>query len=151
MQASSKVEIITKSATETKKLGYLLASTVQQKKTIKKDGALVISLEGDLGTGKTTFTQGFAEGLGIKEKIQSPTYVILKIYKIKKYDFIHIDAYRVGPKDFATLGWKEFVKDPKNIILVEWGNKIKKILPKSALRILFTHQKGDERKIKIYH
>ena len=179
MQILQKVEIITKSAAETKKLGQLLASEIVGSRTSDKR-ALVISLEGDLGAGKTTFTQGFAEGLGIREKIQSPTYVILKIYKItsptspislvrrggkKRYvslssvgevkssgkvkNLIHVDAYRVGLKDFAVLGWKDFVKNPQNIILVEWGNKIKKILPKGTLHILFAHQKGDERKIKI--
>ena len=132
-------------------------------------GPVVISLEGDLGAGKTTFTQGFAEGLGIKEKIQSPTFVILKVYAIshtpyaishkkqnvrhKAYgvqQLIHVDAYRLQAKDFKVLGWKEFIKNPQNIILVEWGNKIKSILPKNATRILFEHRKNPkERKIRI--
>lgn len=130
-------------------------------------GQVVISLEGDLGTGKTTFTQGFAGGLGIKEKIQSPTFVILKIYalsqkkkgaKHKAYglrQFIHVDAYRLKAKDFKILGWKEFINPPAggphNIILVEWGNKIKNILPKDTVRIIFKHRKNSkERNIIIY-
>lgn len=155
MQMTSNVEIITKNASETKKLGTLFAQEIYEgndrsrTSIMSRKHATVISLEGDLGTGKTTFAQGFAEGLGIKEKIQSPTYVILKIYKIKKYDFIHIDAYRVGSKDFTVLGWKDFIKNPQNIIVVEWGTKIKKILPKNTIHILFTHQKVDERRIKI--
>ena len=136
-------------------------------------GPVVISLEGDLGAGKTTFTQGFAEGLGIKEKIQSPTFVILKVYAIshtpyaishkkqnvrhKAYgvqQLIHVDAYRLQAKDFKVLGWKEFINPPaggpKNIILVEWGNKIKSILPKNPIRILFEHGKNPkEREINI--
>ena len=118
---------------------------------------LVISLEGDLGTGKTTFAQGFAEGLGIKEKIQSPTFVILKIYKIgvkakeswSRKQLIHVDAYRLHFKDFKVFGWEDFVKNPENIILVEWGNKIKKILPKDTIRILFKHNTKTSRKIVI--
>src|SRR3989344_7783533 len=150
MQISQKVEIITKSGAETKKLGVLLARTIQQEDRTKKDGALVVSLEGDLGAGKTTFAQGFAEGLGIKERITSPTFVILKIYRVKnKKDLIHIDAYRIGARDLAVLNWKEFVKETRNIILIDWGGRVKKILPKDTIRILFAHHKSDERKIKI--
>ncbi len=144
---NTKFEIITKSNAETKSLGALLADTLYKGRTKKR--ALVISLEGDLGAGKTTFTQGFADGLGIKEKVKSPTFVILKIYKIKKMDFIHIDAYRIGTKDFEVLGWKEFIKNPKNIILVEWGDRIKKILPRTAIHIKFKHGASEhERTIK---
>lgn len=162
---NSTTDIITKNATETKKLGMLLAQEIISPplqggvwgggKSNKQ--AIIVSLEGDLGTGKTTFTQGFAEGLGIKEKIQSPTYVILKTYKIstKKTkhrvfgNLIHIDAYRVRSKDFMLLGWEELIKNLQNIILVEWGPRIKKILPKDTVHIIFVHQKGNERKVKI--
>lgn len=145
MEMNKNTEVITKSDTETKKLGALLAKTIQEKRPKKK--AQVISLEGDLGAGKTTFAQGFAEGLGIKEKIKSPTFVILKIYNIKKIDFIHIDAYRVGSKDFVTLGWKDFISNSQNIILVEWGDRIKKILPKDTIHIKFEHIEKDKRGI----
>lgn len=176
---NNKIEITTKNASETKKLGSLLAKTIIDGSPTSINST-IISLEGDLGTGKTTFTQGFAEGLGIREKIQSPTYVILKIYNLtasasrkrandiftsdKKNKillkrakasgnkkFIHIDAYRVGPKDFVILGWKNFIKNPNNIIMVEWGDRIKKILPKNTTHILFSHQKCDERKIKFFN
>lgn len=111
--------------------------------------AVVVSLEGELGAGKTTFTQGFAEGLAIREKIQSPTFVILKIYDIpkSKKNLIHVDAYRLQSKDFKILGWKEFIKNPNNIILIEWGNKIKNILPKNTTRILFEHGKNSKERI----
>src|SRR3989344_584801 len=96
------IKIFTKSDKETKKLGEVLAREILKEKPKKR--ALVISLEGDLGAGKTTFTQGFGEALGVREKIQSPTFVILKIYKINKKsnfkNFIHVDAYRINAKDF---------------------------------------------------
>lgn len=132
---------------ETKKLAKNFAEGV-----FEIVGPIIISLEGDLGAGKTTFTQGFAGGLGIREKIQSPTFVILKIYDIPKSrkNFIHVDAYRLKAEDFKILGWKEFIKNPENIILVEWGNRIKKILPKKTIRILFEHgKKSSERYVKV--
>lgn len=136
------LEIITKNDVETKKLGESLASEILHAGS-KDKKSFVISLEGDLGAGKTTFTQGFAKGLGIKDRIKSPTFVILKIYKIPKKNrfkkLIHVDAYRLGSKDFKAFGWKEFVNDSQNLILVEWGNKIKDILPAASLIISFGH------------
>lgn len=144
------MKLISKSEKETKNFARKFA-----KEALKMPGPVVISLEGDLGAGKTTFTQGFAGGLGIKEKIQSPTFVILKIYDIPKNNknLIHVDAYRLQAKDFKVLGWKEFINPPaggpQNIILVEWGNKIKNILPKNTVRILFEHDKKNSRIINI--
>ncbi len=150
------MEIITKSDKETKKLGEKLAREILKSFYAKasKDKlktATVLSLEGDLGAGKTTFTQGFAKGLGIKEKIKSPTFVIMKIYAVEGSlpagqagptffkNFIHVDAYRLRTVDFTVLNWKDFVRNPKNLILVEWGNKIKNILPKGSITISFGH------------
>ncbi len=98
--------------------------------------AVVIGLKGELGAGKTTFAQGFAKGLGMKEKITSPTFVILK----KFGNFYHIDAYRLqNPRELLALGWKEIIADPRNIVLVEWADRVKKILPKDAMRIVFSY------------
>ncbi|MDP3934805.1 MAG: tRNA (adenosine(37)-N6)-threonylcarbamoyltransferase complex ATPase subunit type 1 TsaE [Candidatus Giovannonibacteria bacterium] len=152
-----KIDIFTKSDKETKKLGEALAKEIMKPSSTKATEdklktATVLSLEGDLGAGKTTFVQGFGKFLGIKERIQSPTFVILKIYKINKKanfkNFIHVDAYRLKSKDFKVFGWENFIKNKNNIILVEWGNKIKNILPKNSLRIIFKHGKNfSERKI----
>lgn len=147
------MKFVSKSDKETKNFAKKFAS-----KALKTAGTLVFSLEGELGAGKTTFTQGFAEGLGIKEKIQSPTFVILKIYPLRRptsklrrwtsfSHFIHVDAYRLRARDFKVLGWKEFIKNPHNIILVEWGNKIKNILPKNTIRIIFKHGKNSKERI----
>jgi|SRR3989344_5002038 len=146
------MKFVSKSAKETKNFAKKLVSDILRTAYDTRGTALVISLEGDLGAGKTTFTQGFADGLGIKEKIQSPTFVILKIYPLSsrraKWEnaryLVHVDAYRLQAKDFKVLGWKEFIKNPNNIILVEWGNKIKNILPKNTIRIFFEHGKNSK-------
>ncbi|MEK7502912.1 MAG: tRNA (adenosine(37)-N6)-threonylcarbamoyltransferase complex ATPase subunit type 1 TsaE [Patescibacteria group bacterium] len=146
------MKLVSKSEKETRNFALRLARNIAGLAQDKH--AVVLSLEGDLGAGKTAFTKGFAEGLGIKEKIQSPTFVILKIYRVKGIGarvkrLVHVDAYRLKPKDFKVLGWKEFIKNPQNIILVEWGNKIKSILPKNSLRITFEHGKNSKERIII--
>lgn len=130
---------ISKSDKETKKIGEELGKKA-------KNGTVVL-LKGDLGGGKTTFAQGFAKGLGIREKILSPTFVIMKKFK----NFYHIDCYRLkGEKDLLELGFEEIIKDKKNIVLVEWPEKAKKIMPKDAINVTFGFVKDKERKIEIY-
>ena len=138
------MKLVSKSVKETRLFAKKFA-----KEILKMPNLMVLSLEGEIGVGKTTFTQGFAEALGIKEKVQSPTFVILKIYDIPKSrkNLIHVDAYRLRAKDFKVLGWKDFIKNPSNIILVEWGNKIKNILPKNTTRIIFKHSQTPNERI----
>ena len=100
----------------------------------------LLALRGNLGGGKTTFLQGFAKGLGIKEKILSPTFVILKRFKVTKVfeNFYHIDCYRLkDSKDILELDFKKIVSDPNNIIAVEWPEKIKKVLPTDLIKLDF--------------
>lgn len=154
------LKIITKSAEETKKVGEALAREILKTHNPPRPpylkGGIVISLEGELGSGKTTFAQGFAKGLGIKENPRSPTFVIMRAYTIshKPYalrQLIHVDAYRLSSKDFKALNWKDFVHPPaggsKNIILVEWGNRVKNILPKNSARIVFKHTYHKNRRL----
>ncbi|MEA3453125.1 MAG: tRNA (adenosine(37)-N6)-threonylcarbamoyltransferase complex ATPase subunit type 1 TsaE [Patescibacteria group bacterium] len=142
----------TTSFQKTQKLGEKLAQDFLISKKIEKK-ALVIGLEGDLGGGKTTFVQGFAKGLGIKEKILSPTFVILKKFKIlngRFETFYHIDCYRIGgPKDILDLGFNEIISNSKNIVLIEWANKIKKILPKQVIVLTFEFIDEKVRKIML--
>ncbi|QQG42681.1 MAG: tRNA (adenosine(37)-N6)-threonylcarbamoyltransferase complex ATPase subunit type 1 TsaE [Candidatus Giovannonibacteria bacterium] len=148
------VEILTRSGKETKKLGEILAQEVLKFAFAKASAdklktATVLSLEGELGSGKTTFTQGFAKGLGIKENPRSPTFVIMQIYGVNKLNrsaefvkfknFIHVDAYRLKSKDFKILNWRDFMRNPQNIILIEWGNRVKIIMPRGALILRFRH------------
>lgn len=141
----------TKNALETQKLGKKLAQGFLASKRQNR-GALIIGLEGDLGGGKTTFTQGFAKGLGVKEKILSPTFVILKKFKIPNGRFktlCHIDCYRLrDSKDILDLGFNEMISNLENIIIIEWSDKIKKILPKSVVSFRFTFIDKEIREIE---
>lgn len=141
--------ITTKSASGTKKMASTLAKRVLN---LRHNSAVVIALEGNLGAGKTTFVQGFARALGVREKIQSPTFVLMKVYKLglrtkdKRRKFrhlIHIDCYRIdSPKDLSHLGFKNLLKDKDAIILIEWADRIKKIIPRNAVWFKFNHGKS---------
>ncbi len=139
---------VTKNPVQTQKIAAKLSREILKLKPNKK--AAVIGLIGELGSGKTVFAKGFAEGLGIKKIITSPTFVLEKVYELarKHRHFIHIDAYRLKKsKDLIDLGFKNLIRDPKNIILIEWADRIKNILPKNCLRIKFEHKDKNKRKI----
>lgn len=126
----------------------------------RTDSATVLALAGNLGAGKTSFTQGFARSLGIKEKISSPTFVLLKIYKLpanqrrqKLKNFkhlVHIDCYRLdSPRDLAHLGLKNILADKDAIVIIEWADKIRKLIPKNAIWLNFLYgDKPNQRLIK---
>lgn len=105
----------------------------------KSDEACIVGLYGNLGSGKTTFTQFLAKELGITEPITSPTFVIEKIYETKHSQFarlIHIDAYRLeSGRELQTLNFEELVDNPNNLILIEWPENVKEILPENHLKI----------------
>ncbi len=155
---------ISKSPIETKNLaGKFLKEWLADKKN--RDKNLLVCLEGDLGGGKTTFAQGIAEALEIKEAVTSPTFLIMKKYQaprkrvmelssgypeLSSITLYHFDCYRVkGAQEILDLGWKEIVKEKDNIILVEWAEKIKKILPKDGIWIKFGFVDEDRRKLEI--
>jgi tRNA threonylcarbamoyladenosine biosynthesis protein TsaE len=138
----------TQNVKQTQKIARLLAEEVQKR---KKKGVRVIALEGELGSGKTTFVQGFARALGIKEKVLSPTFVLIKIYAVKKAQFrhlIHIDCYRIdSPKDLLHLGFDGLLKDKDAIILIEWADRVKKLIPPGAIWIRFRHGRRPNKRI----
>lgn len=155
-------EFFTKNENETRKLAKILAQEIiKSKKACPEfiEGALIIGLEGELGSGKTTFIQSFAKGLSIKSKITSPTFVLMKKYKPRKKpevsvrgkNFYHIDCYRIKSyKDILALDFQEIISNPQNIIVIEWAEKIRKILPKDTIWIYFKIISNKEREIKIY-
>jgi tRNA threonylcarbamoyladenosine biosynthesis protein TsaE len=107
--------------------------------------ATVLGLYGDLGSGKTAFTQAIAGLFGVKEGITSPTFVIEKIYELSPsytqayQHVIHIDAYRLEhASELTRLGWSSLLKDPSNIILIEWPEKVAEIMPENHFKIHFT-------------
>ena len=139
---------------ELKKIAIKLAGNPMSRFRLDMDGgALVLALIGDLGSGKTTFARAFAEGLGVKEKIKSPTFIIFRKSKIKNKKFLyfyHFDVYRINSeKEILNLGWKEIISNPENIVLAEWADKIENILPKNSVKINFKHLKGDKREMEI--
>ena len=146
------MEIRTSNDKETKKIGKLLAQeAIYNLENKDRKKALVFALKGDLGAGKTTFTQGFGEGLGLGENITSPTFVVLKKYAFKKGFFYHIDSYRLSQKEeLLDLGFKEIISSPLNVVFIEWADKIKGALPSDSVWVNFEHMGGDQRKIIIY-
>ncbi len=144
--------MITKSGSE--KETQKVASDLANK--ILKDNipphAAVIALEGELGAGKTVFVKSFAKAFGIK-RISSPTFILMSQHKINHKNIlfknlIHIDTYRLkGWQDLIPLGIKELINNPENIILIEWSDRVKKILPKKYIKIHIDHLQKNTRKI----
>lgn len=148
--------MITKNSKETRKVAGELAQKLIKKKIEK---ALIIALEGELGAGKTTFIRGFSKALGVKEKVLSPTFVLIHRHKIKKSltfhasrfkNLYHIDAYRLNSgKDLLKLGIKEIFANPESIVLIEWADRVKKVIPKNSMWVYFNHLGKNKRRIII--
>jgi tRNA threonylcarbamoyladenosine biosynthesis protein TsaE len=156
-------EFITTSSIQTKKLGAMLAQELR--------GGEIVCLIGELGAGKTTFTQGLLKGLKVKGPYTSPTFSIIKHYrkeitnhksqitnkfkiqnsKFKILNIYHIDAYRIASKELLDLGWKDFAGKPDSIVIIEWAERVKKLIPSppagGALWISFEWINDKERKI----
>ena len=122
------MKIIIKTEQDTKNFAAKLAKSLK--------GGEIIALEGDLGAGKTTLTQYLAKALGVKKNITSPTFVLMKIYKveIKKYKLdrlVHVDCYRLDdPQELFYLGIEEYLNKENTVVIIEWADKIKKYLKK---------------------
>ena len=168
-----KQEYLSTSLYQTKKLGekqgQQILKTNKHRALLKtetriKKTATIIAIEGELGSGKTTFVQGFAKELGIKEKILSPTFVIMKKFAIPSLDLpsrrggrnsqfailFHIDCYRIKKtKEILDLNFNEIISNPKNIIVIEWADRIKKIMPKNIIWIKFDFIDRKKRKIVV--
>ncbi|MCU0652859.1 MAG: tRNA (adenosine(37)-N6)-threonylcarbamoyltransferase complex ATPase subunit type 1 TsaE [Candidatus Pacebacteria bacterium] len=148
-----KTTYVTKNPEQTKKLGNLLARSVKRDR--KSGQALVLALSGDLGAGKTNFIQGFARGLGIGETVNSPTFVIAKVYPVKKSKsgfkkFHHVDCYRLDDAaDLAELDFEKVTADPDNIVAVEWPKIAGKFFGNNVLRLEFEVIGEEERRITI--
>jgi tRNA threonylcarbamoyladenosine biosynthesis protein TsaE len=128
---------------ETEKLGFEFAS-----KIISGD---IICLYGDLGSGKTTFVQGLASGLGISERIISPTFVIVRQHSLENNKtFYHIDLYRLeNESELQNIGLSDIFSDKNTIVLVEWAERLGKYLPEKRWDIRFQHLEKDKRQISI--
>ncbi len=118
--------------------------------------AKVIALVGDLGAGKTTFAQGLLRELGVKRRVISPTFLIIRPYSLlvtrTRYSRVfHIDCYRLNNSDeLLSLGFKEILKNPQHIVLIEWPELIKKYLPKDTRWVKIEHpEKGMHRLVRL--
>ncbi len=132
------VRLITNSAEQTRQLAEKLAAFLSA-------GSL-ITLSGQLGAGKTTFTQGLARGLGVERRVTSPTFTILKIYQ-GRLPLYHIDAYRLEGLD-QDLGFEEYISG-EGVCVIEWSNFIADILPAECINIEFSINDDDSRTLLI--
>lgn len=165
------MKYITKSEKQTIALGKKIAKTLK--------GGEILALSGDLGAGKTTLIKGIAQGLGIKKIITSPTFVLMKVYNVangkwlmangkqkraighklqaishKPYaisQLVHIDCYRIkSPQEILDIGANEYFGKEDTVVVIEWADKIKKILSKNLININLSLGKNlNERKIEL--
>ncbi len=140
------MEFLSKSIDDTKSIAAKFVAGLD----LVQSEAVLFGLYGELGSGKTTFMKYVADAFDIRETIQSPTFVIMKKYSLQGSNFnflIHIDAYRMeSGQEILNLGWQQIIKDSKNIIFVEWPDKIKDVMPEHR-KIFFEHVGENERKI----
>ena len=111
----------------------------------------VLTLNGDLGAGKTVFSRGFARGLGITEAVSSPTYTIVQEYSLPGGKRLyHLDLYRISsPEAGLAFGVDDFVNDPNAIALVEWPDRVGSVIPDDAVKITIRHLNSSEREISV--
>lgn len=139
--------IKTKIADETKQLGEEIGRSLLQ------DGG-VVALYGELGSGKTTFVLGLSGVYEVEDKVSSPTFVLQKEYKVddKKYSInkiYHIDLYRLPEYTNDELGINDLASEGKNIIIIEWADRMQDILPKKRIDIYFSYLSPNEREITV--
>lgn len=136
---------ITNSAEETKELAKNLSKTLKAPR--------LLALYGNLGSGKTTFVQGLAAGLGIKKRVLSPTFVFIREYQLDNSAiFYHVDLYRLdSAKDLETIGLSDILENKNAIITIEWPEKIEKLLPDNTIKISFLTQDENTRKIEVLY
>lgn len=150
---------ITQSSQETSRVGEELGNYLKQDKKgkslecgkVKRQSAEIICLYGDLGSGKTTFVQGLAKGLGIMTRLLSPTFIIVRRYKLARQNyFYHLDLYRLhSGGELPELGIQDIFTDNNCIVAVEWAEKMGVFLPQRRIDIHFQVLENGTHKIKI--
>lgn len=136
------MEIVTESEKQTEEVAKDFARSLK--------GGELIALFGDLGAGKSVFTRGLARGLGIKERIASPTFVFIKTHKRGKITLHHIDLYRLhNTQDVEGLGLEDIIAQDNAVVVVEWADKMGKNLPKKRIDISLEKIDDQKRRIRI--
>ncbi|MBR6168603.1 tRNA (adenosine(37)-N6)-threonylcarbamoyltransferase complex ATPase subunit type 1 TsaE [Candidatus Saccharibacteria bacterium] len=115
----------------------------------KLQAPAVLELLGDVGSGKTTFTRGLAQGLGVKEPVTSPSFTLSKEYAGKKYRLVHYDFYRLVDPGIMAENLAEAISDQNTIAVVEWGQSIKKVLPEKRHTIEIKYIDENTREVLI--
>jgi tRNA threonylcarbamoyladenosine biosynthesis protein TsaE len=147
------------SAAKMREFGAAVAVSICKKNEKSRNQTFVIALQGELGAGKTQFAKGFAKGLGVKQTINSPTFVICKQYKISNKEkffcrpfenFFHIDCYRLQKsKDLGGLDFKKILAGKNNLVIIEWPGLAKKFLPRNTLWLNFETTAKNTRRASI--
>jgi len=136
--------VVTNSAEETAEVGERLAVNIK--------GGKIIALTGELGAGKTTFVQGFARGLGVPERIVSPTFIIMRSYPTATHQrFYHVDLYRLEEnieKEVENIGLVDLLNNAESVIIIEWAERVMKLLPKDTMHITIESLGDTQRKIR---
>jgi tRNA threonylcarbamoyladenosine biosynthesis protein TsaE len=136
------VEIFSNSVQETKKFAKEISKKTKQ--------GQVVALKGDLGSGKTTFSQGFAKGLGIDQHVGSPTFKLVSEYVGSSLNLYHVDCYRLNSlQEFLNLGGENLLLPDNGITLIEWADIIQELLPKGTIEIEFSRVKDNPNKRKL--
>jgi len=133
-----------KSINETQRLAVKLANILNP--------GCVVALIGELGSGKTTFTKGFAKGIGVKDHVTSPTFKLVSEYEGRRFNLNHIDAYRMeGSRDFLNIGGEEYLTPENSITIIEWGDLLADLFSDDVIRVIFKRVNNQEsiRKIEI--
>ena len=132
------MRVVTNSEAETRELGAYLAK--------KLSPGTIVAFYGDLGAGKTTFTKGIAQGLGISAQITSPTYTIVNEYETGASQLIHFDMYRLhSADDLFEIGWEDYLQRGA-ILALEWSERVEEIFPPHTVRVSI-EKDGDTRRI----
>ena len=145
------MHLVSQSPKDTRAIAARLAT--QWKAAMQgRASALVIALIGELGSGKTAFVQGAAEALGVREIPRSPTFNLAKSYAIPgtSYRLWHLDCYRLENRnDLRALDVHTIFADPRNLVLVEWADRVTGALPSDHTVIRMTHAGGDKRSFSL--
>ncbi len=135
--------IITKNLSDTHSLASDFLNNLLKKYKDKKNGAVVVGMYGDLGSGKTSFVQGVAKFLGVKDQIISPTFILQKRYELDSSaqnifsNLIHIDAYRMeSSQELEHIKWDDLLKDENNLIFIEWPERVYQKMPEDHIRVV---------------
>jgi tRNA threonylcarbamoyladenosine biosynthesis protein TsaE len=117
----------------------------------KLKGGEIVELVGDIGSGKTTFVKGIAKGAGITELVHSPSFTISNEYKAEKLTIYHYDFHRLNDPGLMRLELAEILNDPNSVVIIEWADVVKDVLPESHLSISIRPVSEDSREFKFVY